>query len=59
MFLAGGDLDEIMAMHESVVQWAIDQGCEGMTLTGRKGWVKALQNNGWKPQQLILLEKRF
>jgi hypothetical protein len=46
-------------MHDSVVQWAIDQGCEGMTLTGRKGWVKALQNNGWKPQQLILLEKRF
>ena len=58
VFLAGGDLDEIMGMHESVVQWAKNQGCEGMTLTGRKGWVKALKDNGWKPQQLMLLEKR-
>jgi N-acyl-L-homoserine lactone synthetase len=48
-----------MGMHESVVQWAKNQGCEGMTLTGRKGWVKALKDNGWKPHQLILLEKRF
>tara|TARA_R100001377_G_C3112974_1_gene83266 strand:+ start:56 stop:415 length:360 start_codon:yes stop_codon:yes gene_type:complete len=59
VFLAGGNLDEILDMHDSVVQWAKEQGCEGMTLTGRKGWVKALQHNGWKPQQLMLLEKRF
>jgi hypothetical protein len=59
VFLAGGDLTEILDMHESVVQWAKNQGCEGMTLAGRKGWVRALKDNGWKPQQLILLEKRF
>ena len=58
VFLAGGELDEILEMHEYVVQWAIEQGCESMTLTGRKGWVKALKNKGWK-SQLVLLEKRF
>ena len=58
VFLGGGDLNEILGMHESVVQWAMAQGCESLTMTGRKGWVKALQNNGWK-SQLVLLEKRF
>ena len=58
VFLGGGDLNEILGMHESVVQWAISQGCESLTMTGRKGWVKALQNDGWK-SQLVLLEKRF
>jgi hypothetical protein len=57
-FLAGGELDEILEMHEYVVQWAMKQGCESMTLTGRKGWVKALNSKGWK-SQLVLLEKRF
>ena len=58
VFLAGGNLDEILGMHDSVVNWAIDQGCEGMTLTGRKGWGKALADIGWK-SKLVLLEKRF
>ena len=58
VFLGGGDLDEILGMHQSVVQWAKDQGCESLTMTGRKGWVKALKNDGWK-SQLVLLEKRF
>jgi len=58
VFLGGGDLDEIIDMHSSVVQWAKDQGCESLTMTGRKGWLRALKDNGWK-SQLVLLEKRF
>ena len=58
VFLGGGDLDEILDMHQSVVQWAKDQGCSSLTMTGRKGWVKALKDDGWK-SQLVLLEKRF
>ena len=58
VFLAGGDLKEILAMRQSVVQWGIAQGCESITMTGRKGWVKVLQNEGCK-SQLVLLEKRL
>jgi hypothetical protein len=58
VFLGGGDLEEIIDMHESVVQWAIEQGCESLTMTGRKGWGKPLKNSGWK-SQLVLYEKRF
>lgn len=58
VFLGGGELNEILGMHESVVQWAKDHGCSSLTMTGRKGWVKALQHDGWK-SQLVLLEKRF
>ena len=58
VFLAAGELDQIIDMHESVVQWAIEQGCESLTMTGRKGWGKPLKNSGWK-SQLVLYEKRF
>ena len=58
VFLGGGDLDEIIGMHESVVQWAIDQGCASLTMTGRKGWGKPLKSSGWE-SQLVLYEKRF
>jgi len=58
VFLGGGNLEEIISMHDSVIQWAKDQGCESLTMTGRKGWSKALKKSGWK-SQLVLLEKRF
>ena len=58
VFLGGGNLEEIISMHDSVIQWAKDQGCESLTMTGRHGWSKALKKNGWK-SQLVLLEKRF
>jgi len=58
VFLGGGDLDEIIGMHSSVVQWAKAQGCESLTMTGRKGWAKPLKDNGWE-SQLVLYEKRF
>jgi hypothetical protein len=58
VFLGGGELGQILDMHTDVVQWAKDQGCESLTMTGRRGWTKALKNDGWK-EQLVLLEKRF
>ena len=48
VFLAGGDLDEIRAMQEPLVTAAKALGCCALTLGGRKGWVKALKQLGWK-----------
>lgn len=42
VFLAGGELDQVLDMVDSAKHWGKMQGCSSMTLAGRKGWVKAL-----------------
>src|SRR6266446_1686618 len=39
-WLAGGDLDEIVYMMESVEQWGREHGCHRQTGSGRKGWLR-------------------
>lgn len=57
VFLAGGKLEQITDMESDAVKWAKAQGCDGMSLSGRKGWVKALKNYDWKPQQVVLTKE--
>jgi hypothetical protein len=54
VFLAGGKLEQITDMHADAVKWAKAQGCEGMTIVGRKGWKKVLGNEGWEEQHTVL-----
>lgn len=49
VFLAGGSMDEIIAMNESAKIWGKAQGCVNMTIAGRKGWEKVLKSHGYKP----------
>ncbi len=49
IFLGGGDLTEILSMHEDVIRWAKDQNCSALNMTGRFGWKKPLAKHGWKP----------
>jgi len=49
IFLAGGELGQIKDMQEAVMEWGKQQGCSNLTLAGRKGWERALKNQGWKP----------
>jgi len=58
VFLAGGKLEQITDMQDDAIKWGKTQGCEGMSLSGRPGWKKALKPTGWK-QQLITLVKEF
>ena len=48
IFLAGGELDQILDMDSDVGRWAKHQGCTGATMTGRVGWKKPLNPLGWK-----------
>ena len=48
LFLAGGELDQIMDMEHDIGKWAEKQGCTGGMMTGRLGWKKPLSENGWK-----------
>jgi hypothetical protein len=48
IFLAGGELDQLVDMYDDMNEWAKAQGCTGGTMTGRVGWKKVLEPMGWK-----------
>lgn len=48
VFLGGGTLAEIMDMHDDVAAWARAQGCDALTMAGRRGWQKPLATAGWR-----------
>ena len=49
VFLGGGELDQLLDMHNDVTDWAKSYGCEALTITGRFGWKKPLKAHGWEP----------
>lgn len=55
-FLAGGDpekgLEQLFEMSGDMTDWARAQGCDGLMLTGRKGWSKVLPD--WKERWTVL-----
>jgi hypothetical protein len=53
-FLAAGDMDEIVDMISSAAAWGRAQGCESLTLSGRKGWERVLSPHGFKPVMLTM-----
>ena len=61
VFLAGGDkgygIKQITDMHDDAMAWGKEQGCNGMTVAGRKGWKKVLQSKGWTEQFTTLLKE--
>ena len=62
VFLAGGNqghgIEQITDMHDDAVEWGKAQGCDGMTIAGRKGWQRVLESKGWR-QQFTTLVKEF
>jgi hypothetical protein len=50
VFAAGGDLDDIVATIPQIEQAARDAGCCKLTISGRRGWVRALTPHGWAEQ---------
>ena len=61
VFLAGGDqgqgIEQITDMHDDAMAFGKQQGCDGMTVTGRRGWKKVLQSRGWTEQFTTLLKE--
>ena len=50
IFLAGGELDQILDMDNDVKAWAENHGCTAATMMGRIGWKKPLAALDWKFQ---------
>ena len=46
VFLGGGDLDQLTDMIESIEIYAKTIGCQSVTVSGRKGWIRVLESRG-------------
>lgn len=42
IWLAGGDLDELLDAEKYVAEWGKSHGCDAMEIVGRHGWKKKL-----------------
>ena len=57
VFLAGGEMDQIIDMIDSAVAWSKTQGCTSMTIAGRHGWKRVLANYGFTPVMTVLAKE--
>lgn len=48
IFLAGGKLEEVLEMWDSIEIYAKVVGCSSLSVSGRKGWVRVLESRGAK-----------
>ena len=54
IFLAGGEMDQIVDMDSSAVEFAKMNGCTGMSIAGRKGWARVLTEKGYQETYTVL-----
>ena len=47
IFLAGGELNELLEMEKSVRAFAKTIGCNSMSISGRRGWLRIFERDGW------------
>jgi hypothetical protein len=57
VFLAGGEMDQIVDMIDSATAWSKQQGCSSMTIAGRHGWARVLGKYGYKPVMTVLAKE--
>lgn len=48
IFLAGGRMDELLEMWDSIEIYAKVVGCSSLSVSGRKGWTRVLESRGAK-----------
>ncbi len=47
VWLAGGDLDGVMALKPGVEAWGRAMGCKFVNINGRPGWARLLRGDGF------------
>lgn len=57
VFLAAGDLAEIKDMEASLIAFAQSLKCSALSMSGRKGWTKALRDMNWQEAHITLVKE--
>jgi len=55
IWLAGGDLDELIHAEKHIARWAKQIGCHGMEIIGRKGWQRKLSD--YRDTSVVLVKE--
>jgi len=58
VFLAAGDMNQIIDFQDSAIQFAKMNGCDSMTIAGRSGWKRILDKHDWH-EQFVVLEREI
>lgn len=53
-WLASGQMDAVVELSHHVLEWAHGVGCTRATLSGRRGWERALAAEGWSLATVVL-----
>lgn len=56
VFLAAGEMDQLLDMIKSAEDWGRTQNCTSLTMSGRFGWQRVLDKHGFKPV-LVTMER--
>jgi len=54
IWLAGGDLEELLDMEEYVCCWAKSLGCSFVSVDGRTGWERPLRHKNYTKVRVLL-----
>ena len=55
-WIATGEMDAVMDLSHEIMAWAKGLGYTKASLTGRRGWVRALAGEGWQ-ETAVLMER--
>lgn len=58
IWLASGEMDQLLDMIGSAEKWGRTQGCTSLTVSGRLGWQRVLDRHGFRPV-LVTLEREI
>ena len=59
-FASGDNLESwIEESLEVLENWAVDNDCVAMEITGRRGWVKKLQSHNWQEEFVIVKKENL
>lgn len=54
IFLAAGELEQLLDMIDAATAWGRSEGCQSLTMTGRKGWQRILSKHGWRERHITM-----
>ena len=57
VFLAVGNLDEVMSLQPALEAFGREHGCKVMRMEGRRGWAQVLPRHGWKQDKKVIYER--
>jgi hypothetical protein len=58
-FVTAGRLSSVFDLEDRATEWARDQGCKYVSMTGRHGWLRTLHPRGWKMSDKISMHKEL